>query len=142
MKNEIKQQWLAALRGGTYSQARSCLHKNDEFCCLGVLCDLVAPDKWIPAHGGTSVFGFDVGAGDIERLTLPGFVMGACGFPNGSPTIDVPKDNPMWTRLQARDAHGYTSNFKEGKISLAALNDYGFSFAEIADLIEAFIPGE
>jgi hypothetical protein len=48
MKPEIKAQWLAALRSGDYQQGRSLLHYEDrcedQFCCLGVLCDLYAKD--------------------------------------------------------------------------------------------------
>ena len=47
MKAEIKQKWLEALRSGSYTQGRNALRSSDDsFCCLGVLCDLVARDKW------------------------------------------------------------------------------------------------
>lgn len=44
MNTEMKSEWLAALRSGDYEQARGKLKNFDstEFCCLGVLCDLVA----------------------------------------------------------------------------------------------------
>lgn len=47
MKPEIKEKWLEALRSGRYKQGNSYLknYKN-EFCCLGVLCDLVDPSGW------------------------------------------------------------------------------------------------
>lgn len=41
------QQWLDALRSGKYKQGRDCLRStDDEFCCLGVACDLLAPNAW------------------------------------------------------------------------------------------------
>lgn len=47
MDSEIKAKWLEALRSGRYAQGRQGLRNyNDEFCCLGVLCDAVAPDGW------------------------------------------------------------------------------------------------
>ena len=47
MDPEIKAKWLAALRSGERQQASKVLRtKDDRFCCLGVLCDLVAPDAW------------------------------------------------------------------------------------------------
>lgn len=47
MKAEIKQQWLEALRSGRYKQGQNRLRsKEDEFCCLGVLCDVVDPKAW------------------------------------------------------------------------------------------------
>jgi len=47
MKAEFKQKWLEALRGGQYKQGKNVLRTaQDEFCCLGVLCDVVSPDGW------------------------------------------------------------------------------------------------
>jgi hypothetical protein len=48
---EIKTKWLEALRSGRYIQGQACLQKiNDAgdpvHCCLGVLCDIVAPELW------------------------------------------------------------------------------------------------
>lgn len=42
MNPEIKAQWIAALRSGTYLQGVGALHVNGDYCCLGVLCDLHA----------------------------------------------------------------------------------------------------
>ena len=47
MNKEIKPKWLDALRSGKYKQS---IHKlrnpSNGFCCIGVLCDVVAPDRW------------------------------------------------------------------------------------------------
>lgn len=41
MNPEVKQMWLDALRSGEYKQGRGVLRTpDDEYCCLGVLCDL------------------------------------------------------------------------------------------------------
>lgn len=41
MNKEVKKLWLEALRSGDYKQGCNLLRsRNDEFCCLGVLCDL------------------------------------------------------------------------------------------------------
>lgn len=46
MREDIKAQWIAALKSGDYQQGQSALKNfNDEqptYCCLGVLCDLYA----------------------------------------------------------------------------------------------------
>lgn len=48
MKAEFKQKWLEALRGGKYKQGKNVLRTaQDEFCCLGVLCDVVSPEGWL-----------------------------------------------------------------------------------------------
>jgi hypothetical protein len=41
MDNILKREWLKALRSGKYKQGRSILRTQyDEYCCLGVLCDV------------------------------------------------------------------------------------------------------
>jgi hypothetical protein len=48
MKQALKDKWLAALRDGNYEQGTYFLRTADEkFCCLGVLCDIVDPSKWV-----------------------------------------------------------------------------------------------
>lgn len=43
MKQEIAEQWVAALRSGEFKQGRYRLRNTkNEFCCLGVLCELYA----------------------------------------------------------------------------------------------------
>lgn len=51
MNPEIKELWVKALRSGEYKQGTFILRsENDEYCCLGVLCDLHIKDhknyKW------------------------------------------------------------------------------------------------
>lgn len=48
MNPEIKALWLKALRSNTYSQGHSMLRNNlNQFCCLGVLCDIYEPVTWV-----------------------------------------------------------------------------------------------
>jgi hypothetical protein len=47
MNKKVKAKWVAALRGGLYKQGFGQLRDpEDRCCCLGVLCDVVAPKKW------------------------------------------------------------------------------------------------
>src|SRR5580692_6183029 len=40
-KQKVQRKWVRALRSGKYQQGRSKLHNlENQFCCLGVLCDL------------------------------------------------------------------------------------------------------
>lgn len=49
MTPELKQQWIDALRSGKYLQGKRRLRGSDtNFCCLGVLCDIVEPGEWAP----------------------------------------------------------------------------------------------
>ena len=44
---DLKTRWIEALRSGEYKQGMHYLRKrNDEYCCLGVLCDLFDNTKW------------------------------------------------------------------------------------------------
>jgi len=72
MNLEIKQKWLEALRSGRYAQGQGILRNtNNEYCCLGVLCDLVAPLDWVPdigiyrmkGHSGLLPAGIGIAAG-------------------------------------------------------------------------------
>jgi hypothetical protein len=42
VRHEIRDQWVEALRSGRYAQGTGQLHKDDRYCCLGVLCELAA----------------------------------------------------------------------------------------------------
>ena len=50
MKIEWKKKWLKALRRGKYKQGRLALRRRSnggyEYCCLGVLCNIVDPKAW------------------------------------------------------------------------------------------------
>lgn len=38
---KTKEDWLAALRSGDYPKGTERLHRNGQWCCLGVLCDIL-----------------------------------------------------------------------------------------------------
>lgn len=46
MNSEIKKKWVEALRSGLYKQGTGRLRCNDNYCCLGVLCDITDKSKW------------------------------------------------------------------------------------------------
>jgi hypothetical protein len=46
MDAQLKQHWINALRSGKYRQGKGFLQKNNKFCCLGVLCDIVDSSRW------------------------------------------------------------------------------------------------
>lgn len=131
MNPEIKAQWVNALRSGEYEQGKYQLHYQDgainEYCCLGVLCDL-AVKAGVDVHlekDGTSVsYGDQTGA-------LPGPVQEWAG-------LDVA--NPM-TPIMSSHIHDYTDpHVQDSPVTLAELNDSGrMTFADIADVIEGYI---
>jgi hypothetical protein len=118
MEENIKKEWLAALRSGKYEQSTGRLRDDKGYCCLGVLCDIYIKAqknediKWF--EGFTDNFLVDID-GDREEVSLPDKVRSWAGL-----TTDI-------GRFTSED--GKTNN-------LAHLNDNGYSFNQIADLIE------
>lgn len=111
MKQDIKQAWVNALRSGDYEQGRGALRQGDTYCCLGVLCDLA------------------VKAGVIKQTEGPyDYVYGPT--PYGSAAAFLPDTVIDWAGL---DSHNPVITYGE---DLAALNDDGCSFLQIATLID------
>jgi hypothetical protein len=55
MKKEWKDKWVAALRSGDYKQGYfDLVDLDNEYCCLGVLCDIVSTSK--PVDGNWTEF--------------------------------------------------------------------------------------
>jgi hypothetical protein len=151
MDQEIKQQWVDALRSGEYSQGRYWLRhgnrENSNHCCLGVLCDLYdgqlwkqAVDDFTPRYNSDdedssepedSCFEFD---GDASEL-LPKKVAKWAGF-----TLDESEycDGAIrFVGIDDKSRRLVDHLTLIGKSpTLAEVNDQGFSFEEIAEIIE------
>lgn len=73
MNKEVKEKWLAALRSGSYKQGRGVLREQcqdgDKFCCLGVLCDIVAPEGWV-LHGPNTIASYHNRNGTLSTTFL------------------------------------------------------------------------
>jgi hypothetical protein len=114
----VRAQWTAALRSGAYQQGNGRLRgqwpgsPHEGFCCLGVLCDVVAPTGWERRRSAyiSKVDYFHEGAYDVP---VPS-VCRAAGLPDG--------DDP--------DIHSFLGELTEA-------NDVeGLTFEEIADVID------
>jgi hypothetical protein len=120
MKRSIAKLWTAALRSGDYKQGRSQLRNvRNEFCCLGVLCNLHAQ-----AHP------------KIARAQYhPGQYLGC--------TTDLPLEVAEWAEVRTfnateGDVKIYPGSKKAAAITAVDANDHFLmSFGEIADLIDA-----
>lgn len=135
MNSEVRVAWVDALRSGGYRQGIGYLHQispvgsqevETSFCCLGVLCDLavkagVALDVVTQADGTVS---YNEGS---SALPIP--VREWAGLDSNDPAI--PDVDP------SRLTHSYDEDYGYLAKHLSELNDaHGFSFDEIADLIE------
>ena len=113
--NPNAQKWVDALRSGNYKQAKNFLRSGDRFCCLGVLCE-VAKDNGLPVLQHENTY-------DGEQACLPETVRRWAGMRDNYGFLDgVEREDP-------------DDVIKE---SLAVANDDGYSFEQIADLIEKY----
>lgn len=113
MKKEIADMWVAALRSGNYKQGINRLrNENNEFCCLGVLCDISEKGKWASLNH----FPFYTDGNDWSSFSLPEGIRIWAEISVKNPSVKVGLDE-------------YT---------LSHLNDGGISFEEIANYIEKY----
>jgi hypothetical protein len=114
MNQEIKAQWVAALRSGSYQQTRAYLNDARGFCCLGVLCDIHAQAT------GSAWVDFDDGEG-IKAY--------------GRTTSVLPRAVINWAGVE--DHNGGQVRIGGVSAHLPGHNDAGRTFSQIADAIEA-----
>lgn len=106
MKKIWKKRWLKALRSGKYKQTAGTLRDAYGFCCLGVLCDVVAKHenkKW-----RRNTF-------SGEMANLPEYVSELVGIEGSDPDIKYKYDFVALSYLNDSE---------------------GLDFNELADLIE------
>ena len=114
MPPEIKQ-WVEALRSGKYKQGRGQLRFKNEYCCLGVLCDISKLGKWVSQDGFC----------DYEYTTSSS---------QDSCTSSLPSPVMEWANL--RSVLGRFNPRKNSTTLVKINDDRGKSFVEIADIIE------
>lgn len=116
MNPVIKQMWLNALRSGDYEQGRKRLvNFQEEYCCLGVLCNIL--DLGRDTRMGSEGF---IWREEFNVISIPFALTRHVGVsPRG-----------LITGLWDRD---------EDPVHLDGLNDSGFTFSQIADIIDYFL---
>ncbi len=113
MNQEVKTSLLEALRGGEYEQGIYKLRSSDnEFCCLGVLCDLHSKKFGIPWEPS------------IGRYLYLGQV------------AELPYEVQEWSGLNSKFGLINDYQVEGGMTLLAKLNDQGMEFEKIAETIE------
>jgi hypothetical protein len=114
---DVKKDWLKSLRSGKYKQGKNALcNAKEQFCCLGVLCDIHRIKVLKKGKGVWEKYSENSMRYDDETGVLPKCVIDWAFRKNGAPNPSV--------------------KIKGGKSSLATANDEGTSFAKIADIIE------
>ena len=124
MRHDVMNKWVTALRSGEYAQTNECLHDIHGMCCLGVLCDLYSKEH--PALAEWDVLSKDEDAASYRRFEmLENYEV-------------LPEDVQEWANMKSFDG-SYTAGGYDGTPyteSLAALNDKGYTFNDLADIIE------
>jgi hypothetical protein len=117
--------WIEALESGDYIQTTGMLHRfgtddvPDQFCCLGVACDLAYKAGVAQRRHQVDRFSYHGDDGDNTASTLPDVV---------SDWLGISTDNPcVWAAVD-----GSPEEFHE----VTSLNDVvGLNFAQIAALV-------
>lgn len=125
MNPEIKAKWVAALRSGKYQQTEGTLNRplTGGFCCLGVLCDVYGKEKKKKAFdefGSFLLGGKDHKESGTSQF-LPGKVSRWAGFKNSVLESQSDMEFSITTPLANCLHH---------------MNDEGYTFEEIANVIE------
>lgn len=117
MNPEVKVKWLSALRSGEYTQGRAALRRmnkktgREEFCCLGVLCDIAEKE------------------GIVASLLVDDYYSYGAWAASGS----LPSEVMEWAGLPSNPS----ANDPEYDTALTYMNDiYAFPFETIALIIE------
>lgn len=111
--------WVDALRDGGYRQATGNLTNGDGFCCLGVACDISGVGSWNEMDEYETEY--DSGDGPVQEFeasALPRAVQEWLGVDTDNPELPHTPEQGRMTCIGAND-------------------DFGLSFEQIADLIEA-----
>lgn len=117
MNEEIKGNWVSALKSGDYTQGDGHLKRGDKYCCLGVLCDLAAK----------------AGVVETDEHVYDGTFYRAVNDPYDGSTLVLPEAVMEWAGLDSRNP---VVDTEDGQESLADLNDGEVPFSEIADIID------
>ena len=132
INKELVRQWVDALRSGKYKQGRRALRNVDnEFCCLGVLCDICKHrlnlDWELCVHDTDN---HDIYVMDNYGGVLPDKVWDYLGREAADNKVQISITNPKLPSSVVKDYFG-------SSIFLVTLNDvYRLSFDQIADIIE------
>lgn len=143
MKKAVAEKWVAALRSKQYTQGRKALKTKSprgvvRHCCLGVLCELYQKDRRGNKAKPVAVDSFlPEGPGRFED-TIP---IGSRIFAFDDNYGTLPQRVIKWAGMSSEDGELGESVFFDGDSvdNLAALNDSGANFYEIAEVIEQHV---
>jgi len=123
INKELIKRWIEALRSGEYQQGRLSLRNiSNQFCCLGVLCDIAKDElglDWVLKEDGNR---YEI---DNRHTNIPLKIADLIGIDIGyiQIPVDISKLYPGYRNIK--------------RVTLVELNDfYRLSFNQIADILE------
>lgn len=122
---------IANLRSGEFQQGRGSLSKYQRMCCLGVACETLASqgkiDKWRYNYDDLGTFRFAVDKGGDHEYSSASYLPEGVEFPS-------------YMKIRHQDGEIYDfegmNTYGGNRVALADLNDEGFSFNQIADILQ------
>lgn len=159
----LKAKWLAALRSGNYTQGQNALirikESTREYCCLGVLCDVLVKDNYpgisltnsaphstnvLTVQHTINILSAEHTSKNSELLpeSLAAELFGDTDATNPNITLDV--DDPLlfgWDTDNGRHP-AVGGNMYHNTVSLAEMNDEigdQLDFEEIARVIDRYL---
>lgn len=139
MKKEVKvSEWAEALRSDEFNQATEKLKRGDAYCCLGVLCKLGEAEF---NQNGSVCFKYPDGESGHSNASI----LGATSVSLEAALVDFEpltlRDSWKISRLGTLPIYVLGPGPDGRKVGgvqfvLSLLNDEGFTFSEIADVIE------
>lgn len=139
---KVKASWIEALRSNKYKQGEGALERDGCNCCLGVLCKIY-PNVLVSSHkpSGKTVFSY----GQFQECNYlpPSLAYEVFGNEKvTSVTINLTEDSIAKLTLISTKHGNPNPRFSIHSASgttLATLNDLGWTFPMIADVIEEFL---
>lgn len=140
LKPEVKQLWLEGLRSGDFQQCSGTLSNGVGYCCLGVLSELAHRqgvltreeqiNTWRPVSGGDTRSETSVHYGAYSATNYLPREVADWAFE------EYDSNASHWENPRVNDPRPESHPMKVEVTSLAELNDEGFTFEEIADVVE------
>ena len=142
LKPAVKQLWLEGLRSGEFEQCSGKLSNGVGYCCLGVLSELAHREGVLTREVQTSTYKPVFGSED-DRRTETSIHYGGYAASNYLPREvadwafeEYDPNAVYWENPRVNDPRPEGHPMKVEVTSLAELNDEGFTFEEIADVVE------
>lgn len=135
----IENNWIPALTSGQYEQAKGKLRDNNNYCCLGVACTIREEVAWQEFKNDWTVV--DTTTNETSYSVVPDTLGEKIGLWEGVvlPVYEGSVENGEWFDVGSFMVKA--DEYENGLwgINLSSYNDIGFTFEQIADIIQSAV---